>query len=956
MEESLVQALAQCMDSNSEVRNAAESYLNSLKPQSGFTLLLLQISLNTFHSLPNRQLAAILLKNQIAKWKKCEIPDQDKNFIRNNLITCMKLSVPELVRLQYEEIALNITKSEYPWSGLNEQIETYLDSNDPDLIFAALTMLAKAAKNFEFVMTEKRSRLKLLISMFFNGLEKLFARLLTEDTSSALIYVNLILQIYWSCFYIELPPEQATEEVLDKWLAKFQVILNLDFDSEKPADHYAEELASKTPKLECKKWALQILFRFFSRYNDASGQLDSNKVISQVFTSKFAVPVLQSILSQVFRHSEVYIPGLIMNYSLKYINEAVKFTPTCEILTVMQGGTSGLVIPSLLTDVITPVLSLTAYDQELWQDNPVEFIRKGADLGKAYYSPLTAATDLLETLCKKGYLQQFLDYIMNSLNKPAQFLEKEALIYQVGSISSALLDSEHLSIKVQDMLSGHVFNELTSQCGYLRSRACWAYGKFAGFPFSNVEHQKAALEQLCKLLLDQDLPVKYEAALAVPKVLAWEISKSRVQGEISNLLKIYLDLINEIDSEEIIEALEEIVEQFSDEVAPFAVELVQQLCVTFGKLASREIADDNGDSAMAAVSILNTIVRLVETINDKNAEVIKVSFALAPVLEHCISKRGFEYMEEALKILSILLNSAEKGCLPHLYVLCKNVFSSLRTEDTYGIEKTEEMHPVFQNFIGKYSELVRNDLAEIVLFTSQLLTREPRLQKLACKLLTALLEHLRTETVPYLGQILPGLLGLLHTSESKRLKAYACQTILVAVWADVPNTPMLLHGTGHLQQVTEYSLSNLKQFKERTSRVQVLIGLCTLLPLIPNVLTTFTTTAAIEIFNKVLELAKLVQDDSDEEDGEEIDTNSKEFNDKCEEMYKKIQEKLEDSEDSKEMFENEVNEYCDSIFERFDYKGFIKETVEKCSQGLIADVMNSLEFSQKAFLNGFMNS
>ena len=552
------------------------------------------------------------------------------------------------------------------------------------------------------------------------------------------------------------------------------------------------------------------------------------------------------VINQVFQFGRYFIPDLLMNYLLKYLTQSIKYPSTCEILKEMQFGTSGFVIPSLLTDIITPVLCKKAYDEELWVDNPIEYIRKETDLGKAFYSASNAATDLLEALCERGYLQQFLDYISSSLIKIPEPREKEALIYEVGSISKILLDFETLALKAQDMLNTYVLPEFSSSIGFLRARACWAYGKFACFPSTQLEQQKEVLEKMCLLLLDSNLPVKYEAALSIPKILSWDISKARIRGEISNLLKIYLDLINEIDSEEVIEALEDIVENFSEEVVPFAVEFVQQLCLTFNKLSSREIADDNGDSAMAAVSTLNTISRLIETVSDQPDELEKICDNILPVLQHCLSKNGFEYMEEALKILSSLLYNTNPGRLKNLYGLCKIIFLSLHPTDPYGSEKTEEIYPVVGNFIAKYPELIINELGDMINFLIGLLGQDAKLQRLACKILISLLENLKTTVSVHLPTILPYLLALLLNSGSNKVKTIICQVIYTSLWVDTVNSVVFLQQSGYLQNVLGYTLSNLKNFKEKIQIVQTILGLSSLLPLIPNILNSIPK--ALQIF------------------------------------------------------------------------------------------------------------
>ena len=513
-----------------------------------------------------------------------------------------------------------------------------------------------------------------------------------------------------------------------------------------------------------------------------------------------------------------------------------------------------------------------------------------------------------------------------------------------------------LSSQIQDLLALHVYPELSSTIGFLRSRSCWAYGKFASFPFSNKEHQQQALEKICLLLLDPSLPVKYEAALTIPKILIWDISKTRIKGEISNLLKIYLNLINEIDSEEIIEALENIVENFTVEVLPFVVELVEQLCLTFKKLASREIADDNGDSAMAAVSSLNTIQKLIETVGNNQNELYKISLGLFDVLEHCLSKNGFEYMEEALSILNLIVYNADSNSLSHLYGLSKVILLSLDPSDPYGLEKTSTMFSVLANFISKYPSLVVNDIENIIKFLIVLSNDNNKLKILACQLFSVLFESLRSSLANYFIPILDTVYAIFKNSTSDKVKNIACQAVYAGIWADTEKFSVIIENSGILSEILQYSLSHLSYYKDSISRIQVVVGLSSLFPLIPNFFKNVEFGLLKEALKTVVQFIDTLDKDFEESD-EEIDPNSNEFDDKCQELYKKIKEKIEENDDDeKDFFENDSDEYFDSLFEKIDYKGFFKEMLAKTLPNVVNLLTESIEFEQKAILNRLINN
>lgn len=950
MEERVVQALFDCTQVAVEVRQAAECFLDASKSEPGFGVLLLNISHNSNNAMPIRQLAAIILKNQCKKWKDSPLNQQDKEFIKGNIIQCLKFSVAEEIRSQFEEVVFVIGRNDKDIEGVLGQVLVFLDG-DADCLYAALDVLHQFSKQYEYVISEKRNSLRVLMGRFFDKLELSLEKLMTEQTPTAFSYINLILQIYWVCFYIELLPEQATERSLNSWLSKIIKILSVEFDIFTSKDHYEQELKSKELKMQCKKWSIQILYRFFSRYHDFSSQIDSNIIIGQVFMSKWSHPVLETILGQIFDHQTRFIPDSTMNYYIKFINQAIKIPAICDNMKTIKRPDGEFIIPSLITQVITPVVCKTLYDEELWTDNPIEYIRKQADLSQIYYSASSAAIDLLDSMCERGYLPQFLEYLNSSLANNLPPLTKEALIYEVGSLSQELSKHDNLANLVPQMLSNHIFSELSSSIGFLRARACWAYGQFSSYNFPDPDHQKQVLEKICLLVLDPQLPVKYEAALALPKILNWEVSKSRVKGEISQVLKIYLDLINEIDSEEIIEALEDIVTGYSDEVLPFAIDLCSQLVGTFQRLAIKEHMNEDDDSAMAAVSVLNTISKIIETVNDKPENLVQISQLIYPVLEYSISQQGSAFMDEALNILSSILYYAPANSLANLFPLCKVILSSLQDNNPYGAEKHEEIFPALANFISKYPGLIIPDLQSLVNFFLLLLGKDITLTVLSCKLLISVFEHLKSATSFLVPVVIQRLCSTIQTSVSHKEKTILCQVIYVAFWADPVGCMTFMDQNNIFKSTFNYSLNNLKYVKEKISRIQVVVGVASFLSQIPAFPNSLSFENSVMIFKKFVEMLLLVENEDKEEEGESPFVDAEEFNAKTQEILEKIRQNFEeDDEDDEVLYETDADEFYDSMFENFDYKAYVKSELVKLPSEVLTHLTGAIDAEQQILL------
>lgn len=84
---------------------------------------------------------------------------------------------------------------------------------------------------------------------------------------------------------------------------------------------------------------------------------------------------------------------------------------------------------------------------------------------------------------------------------------------------------------------------------------------------------RLALDAIWQSLHHSDLPVKVEAALALNSMLHHEVAVELVRPGLEQLLKTYLKIMDEIDFDELIVALQELVDTFQENIAPFAIGL-----------------------------------------------------------------------------------------------------------------------------------------------------------------------------------------------------------------------------------------------------------------------------------------------------------------------------------------------------------------------------------------------
>ena len=784
----LCQAFRDVLGVDNEVRKRAEGLLAGLEGQPGLYPALVTLT-NSELEMPLRQSAVLYLKNSCKAWKdvrraklgKPPIPESDRTYLKGVILSCLRLSVPEPLRLQYEEVAKVLAEHLFPasWPEVFTLLDEALQSSEADLMYAGLALLFQLCKNYEFNMRDSRSELDLLVDRYFAHLLHIAG--LMQLAEPAFPFLQLILKTYWVVTYIDLRPALAQPTCFASWLELFKRVLEMDLGSlETPPE--SEQVAKRRedlPAWGCKRWCAQILHRCFQR-NANAAYLEANmKALTDFFVSNYSLPVTHTVLALVLR-ADRFIPNIVLNYLFKFLTQALKVPVTAAEVKAQ--------VSPLLSQVIMPRICRVPSDEETWRENPVEFIRKENDLGRAYYSAKSAALDLLVALCgDKTLLLGFMTFLSESLPS-ANMLGKEALLLAVGSLADQLRSQPDLAGSMEAMLKQYVLCDLASQVGFLRARACWTYGQFANFPLPDLEHQTQAFRSICQLLVDGELPVKFEAALALPKLLSLTRARELLVPEVQHVLELYLRLMDEIDSEDLVDALEALVEHFSESVQPYAVSLAQKLSDTFLRLAGSSAKDDEGDSAMAAVSVLNIQAKLLELVQSNQPVLVQMSQILQPLLELTLSYRGCEFFEEGLNLLTCLLYYAEPESLPHLWSHYPQILVAIAggQAEPYALDHLDEVFSALANFVSKYQSLFLqrqgvSDIIKLVPYLLQLEDSSFSQHRLAVKLLICLLENFKGALEPELPFILETARSL-SFAEEKTLRLLGVELLAMSCW------------------------------------------------------------------------------------------------------------------------------------------------------------------------------
>lgn len=126
----------------------------------------------------------------------------------------------------------------------------------------------------------------------------------------------------------------------------------------------------------------------------------------------------------------------------------------------------------------------------------------------------------------------------------------------------------------------------------IRARACWVYGKFADRKFQNTQATRLAVEGICKCLMSNELPVKVKGAIALDCMLTQQTTVDYILPNLTDVLSIFIKMMDEYDSEDLVLALDGLVESFAEEITPFAFNLCDHLIKAFYKFVDKQQQSD----------------------------------------------------------------------------------------------------------------------------------------------------------------------------------------------------------------------------------------------------------------------------------------------------------------------------------------------------------------------------
>eukprot|EP00529_Nitzschia_sp_RCC80_P003831 CAMPEP_0113510620 /NCGR_PEP_ID=MMETSP0014_2-20120614/38237_1 /TAXON_ID=2857 /ORGANISM="Nitzschia sp." /LENGTH=1078 /DNA_ID=CAMNT_0000406591 /DNA_START=56 /DNA_END=3292 /DNA_ORIENTATION=+ /assembly_acc=CAM_ASM_000159 len=741
--ESLHVVLQQSFSPDANLRLPAEETIRNLKNVPGSTTMLLQVAAEKQVQFEVRQAAAIQLKNICREcWAErisfAGVPlldgdgnrspllsDNDKNVIRPGLVTALLDEAEKSLRDLLAETLHTIVIHDFPenWPelipSLIQTIET--GANDPSQalrVHNALLALRKVCKRYEYKSKDQRGPLNDIVARSFPLLLPLAQRLSDENEHSLEVAMMLkqILKIFWSSTQFYLPggndkepsPALTNPQSMQPWLDILQRALvkklpEASTGLEPRGQPTSVEERNAWPWWKVKKWAVQIMSRLFSRYGIPGYAEDDAKLFATYFSQNVATQFLGPVCETLnLRPSGQFCTDRVVHLCLTYVDLAVELSSTYKLLKPY--------LDFLLYQVCFPTMTLTPEDIELFENDPHEFVHRQNSPLADFYDPRMSAITLVTDLVKhrgQDVTQNLLGRMTEILKRYAatppesqNHIEKDGALLTFGSLSKFLLSTDKYAVELEGLLVSSVFPDFNSPVGFLRYRACWMVQQYATVKWSDDgTHLRTLLQLTLQRLSDPALPVQIEASKALRFLIDTDGADQVLLPFLPQILTEYFRIMNEIGNDEVVSALQVLLDKFGDHIEPHAVALVTQLSNAFSQYCAAGEDEDDDDAAMAAAQCLECIATVLKGICDQPHMMKSLEPTLIPLVLKIMGNDGeyIEYLECALDILTFLTYFPE-SISPELWQAFPLIYIAF---DQWAYDYLNMMVPCLQAYIQK---------------------------------------------------------------------------------------------------------------------------------------------------------------------------------------------------------------------------------------------------------------
>lgn len=425
--------LQQTLQVDVTLRRNAEKFLETVEVNQNYPVLLLNLVDKADIEIVIRVAGAIAFKNYVKRnWAVPEdgvdrIHSNDRNTVKELIIGLM-LRSPEQIQKQLSDAVSIIGREDFParWPNLLPEMINHFQSGEFHVINGVLRTAHSLFKRYryEFKSQELWTEIKHVLDNFAKPLTDLFVATMdlatthaTNPTALKVIFSSLVLisKVFYSLNYQDLP--EFFEDNMDAWMTRFLTLLTADNKVLQTDEDEEAGLLEQLKSQICDNVGL-----YAQKYDEEF----------QKYLPGFVTAVWHLLTTT----------GPQVKYDILVSNAIHFLSSVAERPHYKQLFEDASVLSSICEKVIIPNMEFRTSDEELFEDNPEEYVRKDIE-GSDIDTRRRAACDLVRALSK--YFEQkitetFSQYITAMLQLYAKdptrnWKNKDVAIYLVTSMA-----------------------------------------------------------------------------------------------------------------------------------------------------------------------------------------------------------------------------------------------------------------------------------------------------------------------------------------------------------------------------------------------------------------------------------------------------------------------------------------------------------------------------------------
>ncbi|EYC15034.1 hypothetical protein Y032_0038g3595 [Ancylostoma ceylanicum] len=205
-----------------------------------------------------------------------------------------------------------------------------------------------------------------------------------------------------------------------------------------------------------------------------------------------------------------------------------------------------------------------------------------------------------------------------------------------------------------------------------------------------------AVDGLIQIMCDEneELPVKVESALAIQSFLEdQERAHAVVKPHVRALVLQILDIVSKAQIDDVISVVDELLEQFVEDVIPVAAEVAEHLSNLFLEILTSDTIDDRTPALNSIIPTLGSILDLVE---DHREVMVQVEASVLKPINCILTAGHIEFYDDVIILLQSLLQTYVSEPMWAVY---NELYKVFKTTDRQSILPFSDIAHVLHMYI-----------------------------------------------------------------------------------------------------------------------------------------------------------------------------------------------------------------------------------------------------------------